>query len=210
VDFSGDGVTDLINQPIDAIGSVANYFVKNGWLKGQPVTSSEHLTVPQKVAERANTKRKVQYSAQSLRAQGAPLSSTVNDSEKLGVLMLNVSEVAPKASESKIYIVRAGDTACEIAEDHHVSCKKLRTHNRLNKQGTVYRGQRLNIPSESGSVVSNSTSSDEKPRYFFTHENFYVITRYNQSVLYAMAVHDLSTAIAAAKVQYTTAMNGAK
>ena len=41
-------------------------------------------------------------------------------------------------------------------------------------------------------------SSRVQARYFYTHENFYVITRYNHSVLYAMAVHDLSQAIDAA------------
>ena len=38
VDFSGDGKTDLLHDPVDAIGSVANYFKQYGWLSGQPVT----------------------------------------------------------------------------------------------------------------------------------------------------------------------------
>ena len=31
VDFDGDGVRDLLNNPVDAIGSVANYFKKHHW-----------------------------------------------------------------------------------------------------------------------------------------------------------------------------------
>ena len=36
VDFSGDGHRDLWN-PVDAIGSVANYFKGHGWRTGEPV-----------------------------------------------------------------------------------------------------------------------------------------------------------------------------
>ena len=37
VDFSGDGKTDLLHDPVDAIGSVANYFKQYGWLGGKLV-----------------------------------------------------------------------------------------------------------------------------------------------------------------------------
>ena len=36
VDFDGDGIRDLWN-PVDAIGSIANYFHKNGWVAGTEV-----------------------------------------------------------------------------------------------------------------------------------------------------------------------------
>jgi membrane-bound lytic murein transglycosylase B len=37
IDYSGDGRTDLLNDPVDAIGSVANYFLANGWKTGEEV-----------------------------------------------------------------------------------------------------------------------------------------------------------------------------
>lgn len=37
VDFDKSGTTDLINSPIDAIGSVANYLATHGWQKGKPI-----------------------------------------------------------------------------------------------------------------------------------------------------------------------------
>ena len=37
VDYDGDGVRDLLNNPVDAIGSVANYFKRHGWKAGQAV-----------------------------------------------------------------------------------------------------------------------------------------------------------------------------
>jgi len=219
VDFSGDGSIDLINQPIDAIGSIANYFVQNGWLKDQPVSSESHRHVSEELAELASNKRKVQHTAAKLRELGAPLNSAISNDEKLSLIKLNASEIVPDEKDRKSYVVRAGDTACEIAEAHNVPCKTLFKLNKLNSKGAIFRGQRLKLPPAAVKNVAKSTTAEptgsntkwsvsendsskgqdtetHKPRFFFTHENFYVITRYNQSVLYAMAVHQLSQEIA--------------
>lgn len=37
VDFDDDGIRDLWNNPIDAIGSVANYFAEHQWQAGEPI-----------------------------------------------------------------------------------------------------------------------------------------------------------------------------
>ena len=39
VDFSGDGKIDLLHDPVDAIGSVANYLKQYGWLSGESITA---------------------------------------------------------------------------------------------------------------------------------------------------------------------------
>ena len=200
VDFSGDGKTDLINQPVDAIGSVANYFVKNGWLNGQPITSTIFTSVPSAVADLANNKRQIQFTAEKLRSMGAPVDVSINPNEKLNVLRLNANEIVPEEVAANTYIVRAGDTACQIAEKFSMKCRDLITLNKLNASADIFRGQRLKL-SEQSTQTRNANaervdqSSLEQYQYFFTHENFYVITRYNHSVLYAMAVNDLSVAV---------------
>ena len=213
VDYSRDGKMDLINQPVDAIGSIANYFIKNGWKPGEPVTSVAHTTVEGSIAGLANRKRKTMYSAQSLRDKGAPLSPSIDDNEMLNVLMLDASEVVNEPRNSNRYVVRAGDTACQIAEDQGVPCAKLISLNKLGEAGRIYRGQRLKLPISKKAKTELAPTPDSKwqvakssepveieedtvqERYFFTHRNFYAITQYNHSVLYAMAVHDLSQAI---------------
>ena len=231
VDFSGDGKTDLINQPIDAIGSIANYFVENGWLTGEPVTSKPTANVPTSIAEKANRKRKVRYTATELSKLGAQLDNAIPANEKLNVLSLNINEIVPNQDNKETYLVRAGDTACQIAERFSVPCRSLFELNKLDAKGSIYRGQKLKLPrnkttlskskdpssksvktsvADTGRWTVNNNidtpeedSSQEQLRYFYTHENFYVITRYNHSVLYAMAVHDLSEAIAAKKSQFS-------
>lgn len=39
IDFDGDGISDILSNPVDAIGSVANYFVKHKWMPGEPVVT---------------------------------------------------------------------------------------------------------------------------------------------------------------------------
>src|SRR5690606_24924116 len=39
VDFDGDERIDIWNNPVDAIGSVASYFKRHGWVAGAPVVS---------------------------------------------------------------------------------------------------------------------------------------------------------------------------
>ena len=223
VDFSGDGKTDLIDQPVDAIGSVANYFIENGWRPGEPVTSQAHESVDASIAGLANRKRKTLFTATDLRNKGAPLIDSIKADEKLNVLMLDASEIVSQPKNSNIYIVRAGDTACQIAEKHNLACKDLFSLNKLNKDGRIFRGQRLKLPANASKAIvtkkvmvkdskwevsqkADTPAPDEpevdtvQARFFFTHSNFYAITEYNHSVLYAMAVHELSMAIATAKL----------
>lgn len=39
VDFDGDGHINIWTNPDDAIGSVASYFKRHGWVAGEPVVS---------------------------------------------------------------------------------------------------------------------------------------------------------------------------
>lgn len=43
VDFDGDGKRDLLDNPADAIGSVAHYLRNNGWETGAPLTDEARL-----------------------------------------------------------------------------------------------------------------------------------------------------------------------
>jgi len=44
IDFDGDEKIDIWNNPVDAIGSVANYFKHHGWRTGDPVVFEADVT----------------------------------------------------------------------------------------------------------------------------------------------------------------------
>lgn len=123
VDFDGDGIRDLWN-PVDAIGSIANYFAKHGWKRGQEVA------VPAKVTSMAYTGMpdgfKVKYSPSRLAKQG----------------------IRP----------RSGNWS-----------NTGRTH-----------------------LLALTTVPGGIKEPWIGYHNFYVITRYNHSNYYAMAVHQLA------------------
>jgi membrane-bound lytic murein transglycosylase B len=137
VDFDADGYRDIWNNPVDAIGSVANYFSQHGWQHAGPVVVPAAIDAP---------------TADGAANQGLKPSHKVSELRALGV---EVSQVA-------------GDADAGL----------------------------LRMDGEVG------------PEYWLALHNFYVITKYNRSPMYALAVHQLSEAIAQAReevAQSTTA-----
>ncbi len=125
VDFDGDGKRDLWNNTEDAIGSVANYFKRHGWKKGQSII---HRASVNKGAEKlASKKMRPHKDIASYKQLGVKPLNPVNNEEMATLLKLD------------------GNRGME---------------------------------------------------YWLGLNNFYVITRYNHSPLYAMAVYQLGHAIA--------------
>ncbi len=122
VDFDGDGIRDIWNNPTDAIGSVANYIARHGWRAGAIVTVE--------ASEPANDQ--IEIFNTSLKPN-----KTVAELSQLGIRSLK-----------------------QVADDTVVSPMML--------------------------------NGKEGKEYWFGLKNFYVITRYNHSKLYAMAVFQLS------------------
>lgn len=125
VDFDNDGRRDLINNPVDAIGSVANYLAEHGWDMSYGIAS--------------------------------PVTGAASHVEKM--------EARVKVNESGSAFAAKG------------------------VEGIPDAWQQLPIDL----LGLHGAKADE---YWAVTKNFYVITRYNRSPLYAMAVTQLSEEIA--------------
>jgi membrane-bound lytic murein transglycosylase B len=132
VDFDGDGRVDLRNSPVDAIGSVANYFKAFGWQTGMPT----HYPV-------------------------------AFDEARLDKPTLLAPDILPSFSVSNF--TAKGAVLDEQAQKHTGPLALVELFN-----------------------------GDEPPSYVAGTENFYVVTRYNWSSYYAMAVIELGQAVKAA------------
>lgn len=131
VDFNKDGKIDLLNDPVDAIGSVANYFNKHGWKPGEAVAGRAYLN--QDNVEMSHLEKMIDI-------DGLEAKFKIKDFKKYGLI-----------------------TNAHFDEKEKASAYKLQ-----GKDG------------------------DE---YWLCLDNFYVITRYNHSRLYAMSVFQLSEMI---------------
>ena len=129
VDFNDDGKVDIWRDTEDAIGSVANYFAKHGWLPLEPVVV---LANPRPNADM----------------------TIVNDSLELN---WTVGQLAEKGFPTTAQV----------------------------------------DPEMAASVFSLQT--EQGKQYWIGLKNFYVITRYNRSRLYAMAAYDLAQEIVKAR-----------
>lgn len=123
VDFDNDGQRDILTNPVDAIGSVANYFSMHNWEEGQPVA--------QPLSDSQNWK---------------PL---VSDGMKPNMTRAEIKSKGYELPDSQAV---NGETKVRVLE--------FETQN--------------------------------AHEYWLGYNNFYVITRYNHSPLYAMAVYQFS------------------
>ena len=126
VDSTSDGKRDIWNNWSDVIGSIANYFVRHGWKKDQPVVATATLGDQWSGDPPKNTLTPKE-TVTSLSHQGVLFSTTLSGDDKSQLVTLN------------------GEDGVE---------------------------------------------------YWVGFHNFFVITRYNRSVMYALAVHQLGQEIA--------------
>ncbi len=125
IDFDGDNIIDIWNNPDDAIGSVANYFSEHGWQKDKPVVAKV----------------------------------TVEGDKYKGVLG---NGLKPDIDASELEVLGI----------------KSKSHFEKNEKLKLFKYEQKN-----------------NNEYWLAHKNFYVITRYNHSHLYAMAVYQLASEI---------------
>jgi len=133
VDFDGDGHVDLRANPVDAIGSVANYLAAFGWQAGMP---THYRVVPPREPE--------------------------------ALARLLEPDILPSF------------TATEFAAQGAV----------LSRDGRQHQGPLALVALENG---------DDEATYVAGTRNFYVVTRYNWSSYYALAVIELGQAVARAR-----------
>lgn len=126
VDSTEDGKRDIWTNWADVIGSVANYFVRHGWIKDEPVVATATLGTQWQGDTPENT-LKAEETVTSLSHQGVMFSTSLAGDEKSQLLTL---------------------------------------------------------------------VGDDGEEYWVGFHNFFVITRYNRSVMYALAVHQLGQEIA--------------
>ena len=89
VDFDGDGQRDLWQNPVDAIGSVANYLSKHHWRPGEPITTPAQASGGQYQALVSKKLKKPSHSVGKLRSQGVTPEQAVADSQQAMLLELD-------------------------------------------------------------------------------------------------------------------------
>jgi len=129
VDFDGDGRIDLLKSPVDAIGSVANYFKAFGWQTGMPT----------------------HYPA-------------LFDEAKLDKPTLLAPDILPSFSAASMR-----DKGVVLSSDAQQHIGNL--------------------------ALVELFNGTDSPSYVVGTENFYVVTRYNWSSYYALAVIELGQAV---------------
>ncbi|WP_285762981.1 lytic murein transglycosylase B [Biformimicrobium ophioploci] len=87
IDFDGDGKADIWNNPTDAIGSVANYFKRHGWVRDGLVAVLAEKG-PKADMSLVNKSLKLRWTVGELKKRGWITHAPVKDSAKANVFKL--------------------------------------------------------------------------------------------------------------------------
>lgn len=134
VDFDHDHRRDLLDNPADAIGSVANFLQRHGWTPGEPV-------------------------------------------------------VEPARAEATLY-----SWPLKAADEPLLRVRDWVNHGVFPQRE---RARQTGAADDNRRAILITLEGEAGPLYYLAYDNFYVITRYNRSKNYAMAVYELAQAIRA-------------
>jgi membrane-bound lytic murein transglycosylase B len=173
VDFDGDNVRDLLSNPVDAIGSVANFLSKKGkWKPNTPVATITGF----------NEGR-----------LGSDVNHTVNFGDNLTSLakkyQTTISSLVEKNNLKDDDLIMQGQTLLIPGNGNIKSAFK--------PYMTLSDAEILGLsPKESVKgnlkVVPVELQLDDGYEYWLGFDNYYSISRYNRSKLYIMAVFEFS------------------
>jgi membrane-bound lytic murein transglycosylase B len=106
IDFDGDGKVDLFGSPVDAIGSVANYFKSFGWKPGQPTHYSVSFD-PAKLDKEALLAPDIlpTFSLENFQAKGAVLAgAALSHAGPLALIELQNGDPALSPANAAQYV----------------------------------------------------------------------------------------------------------
>ncbi len=166
VDFNGDGKVDLVNDPVDAIGSVANYLKQHGWITGAPVAMLAQQAESSLVLPNGNL----------------PKANTSPAQDNLSVNNPNLQKMAASPPAE----TRTLDAWAQSG------VRTAMTTIGLTMSGMSPPSQK--IPGEQPARLLTFTNNGDDDSWL-VFENFKVITLYNNSNFYAMTVHQLAEEI---------------
>lgn len=89
VDFSGMHHVDLVNNPVDVIGSIANFYSKHGWKKGEPIAVLATLPHQQQPYKVLPTNNHQDMTITTFKSYGIAPTQPVDDALKARIVMLD-------------------------------------------------------------------------------------------------------------------------